>query len=222
MEDRDPQNERKSVLPDALHTEIGNGAAWSLDDHERALRSVDPLKLLDNSILDEQLAWQIQSQWTMADGKKTEETAPPPFAEETEKTIQNESSLPKVPLEEERDIPIEIQLDSDAQDFNTKTSEISYSPIENDDFRQPESSGALSPFTNWLKRLKGSEYVHPYDDDFALEQLSGPGKGQISETLADLLASQGYKERAIEMYEALMSEFPEKSSFFAAKIKALK
>src|SRR5258706_14961773 len=27
----------------------------------------------------------------------------------------------------------------------------------------------LSPFTFWLKSLKGSEYVHPYEDDYALD-----------------------------------------------------
>jgi hypothetical protein len=70
--------------------------------------------------------------------------------------------------------------------------------------------------------LRGSEYVHPYGDDFALEHLSGPGKAGISETFAELLAAQGYKEQARAMYRDLMAEYPEKSSFFAAKIEALK
>jgi len=44
----------------------------------------------------------------------------------------------------------------------------------------------------------------------------------ISETLADLLAAQGYEKRAKKMYKHLGLIFPEKSSFFAAKIKKLK
>ena len=80
----------------------------------------------------------------------------------------------------------------------------------------------LSPFTKWLKSLKGSEYVHPYEDDYALGKLSISGQEGISETFADLLANQGYKDRAIEMYKLLMAKNPEKSSFFAAKIEALK
>jgi hypothetical protein len=43
----------------------------------------------------------------------------------------------------------------------------------------------------------------------------------VSEALADLLATQGHTERAIEMYEKLRLTIPEKSVFFAQKIKAL-
>ncbi len=79
----------------------------------------------------------------------------------------------------------------------------------------------LSPFTQWLKDLGGADYVHPYDDDFALSQEKGALNEVISETYADVLAAQGYKERAIEMYLKLIEKYPEKSSFFAAKIEAL-
>jgi hypothetical protein len=40
-----------------------------------------------------------------------------------------------------------------------------------------------------------------------------------SETLADLLASQGHLEEANEMYKRLSLLYPEKSSYFASKIK---
>lgn len=85
----------------------------------------------------------------------------------------------------------------------------------------PELELELSPFTRWLKGFAGSDYVHPYEDDFALVQGSGSGGEGISETFADLLASQGYKDQAIEMYIKLMEKYPEKSGFFAAKIEAL-
>jgi hypothetical protein len=80
---------------------------------------------------------------------------------------------------------------------------------------------ALSPYTSWLKSLTGSEYVHPYEDDFAFAQATDPSKEGISETFADLLAAQGYKEQAMEMYIKLIEKYPEKSGFFAAKIEAL-
>ena len=83
------------------------------------------------------------------------------------------------------------------------------------------TESTLSPYTQWLKALRGSDYVHPYDDDFALAQGTGPGREGISETYADLLAAQGYKEQAVEMYMKLMEKYPEKSGFFAAKIEAL-
>ncbi len=44
----------------------------------------------------------------------------------------------------------------------------------------------------------------------------------ISETLADILAAQGHTKKAKKMYKQLCLIFPEKSSFFAAKIKKLK
>jgi len=85
----------------------------------------------------------------------------------------------------------------------------------------PAQEMSLSPFTNWLKGLSGSEYVHPYEDDFAFGHGREGVGGGISETFADLLAAQGYKDQAIAMYTRLMEKFPEKSLFFAAKIEAL-
>ena len=90
---------------------------------------------------------------------------------------------------------------------------------DNQEYTSSETT--LSPYTQWLKSLAGSEYVHPYEDDFALVQGGGPAGEGISETFADLLAGQGYKEQAIEMYMKLMEKYPEKSGFFAAKIEAL-
>ena len=43
----------------------------------------------------------------------------------------------------------------------------------------------------------------------------------VSETLAELLASQGYTRKAIDMYEKLRLINPEKSTLFAQKIEAL-
>ncbi|GAB4252877.1 MAG: hypothetical protein Kow0027_17860 [Saprospiraceae bacterium] len=43
-----------------------------------------------------------------------------------------------------------------------------------------------------------------------------------TETLAAVLESQGHYQKAIAMYERLMLKYPEKSTFFAAKIEELK
>ena len=43
----------------------------------------------------------------------------------------------------------------------------------------------------------------------------------VSETLADLLAWQGNKTKATEMYRKLILQFPEKSSYFATKIEKI-
>lgn len=59
--------------------------------------------------------------------------------------------------------------------------------------------------------------VDDWEDDSTTED-----EDIASETLADLLALQGQKTKAIKMYETLSLKFPEKSRLFANKITALK
>ncbi len=54
------------------------------------------------------------------------------------------------------------------------------------------------------------------------EKSVAENKDVISETLAKLYAKQGYREKAISMYERLGLVFPEKSTYFAAEIDKLK
>ena len=54
------------------------------------------------------------------------------------------------------------------------------------------------------------------------ERSLAENKDVISETLARLLAKQGYRDKAIDMYERLRLAFPEKSAYFAAEIEKLK
>jgi TolA-binding protein len=43
-----------------------------------------------------------------------------------------------------------------------------------------------------------------------------------TETLADIYATQGHKDKAIEIYEQLILKYPEKHIYFAAQIERLK
>lgn len=54
------------------------------------------------------------------------------------------------------------------------------------------------------------------------EKSISENRDVISETLARLFARQGYREKAILMYERLILTFPEKSAYFAAEIDKLK
>lgn len=54
------------------------------------------------------------------------------------------------------------------------------------------------------------------------ERSVSENKDVASETLARILAKQGYKDKAIAMYERLCLVIPEKSPYFAAEIEKLK
>jgi len=43
----------------------------------------------------------------------------------------------------------------------------------------------------------------------------------VTETLADIYESQGMHEKAIAVFKKLISEYPEKKSYFATRIKEL-
>lgn len=59
------------------------------------------------------------------------------------------------------------------------------------------------------------------DLDSSVKESVTENEEVISETLADLLALQGKKDKAIKMYKALSLKFPEKNLFFAERIEEL-
>ena len=72
--------------------------------------------------------------------------------------------------------------------------------------------------------LKSNPKIVPGDTKFevnlseSLQDVTDIG----TETLADIYATQGEKDRAIEIYEQLILKIPEKNIYFAAQIKRLK
>lgn len=54
-----------------------------------------------------------------------------------------------------------------------------------------------------------------------IDQSLAEKEEAVSETYADLLASQGYTDKAVELYEKLKLIYPKKSGYFAAKIENL-
>lgn len=88
-------------------------------------------------------------------------------------------------------------------------------------------------FVKWLHRLEEVAKNRQAQIPKGAGKKSGakPGKrkkkgkaedfGIISETLAELLAQQGRVDKAIEMYQKLVLKYPQKSAFFALKIKDL-
>ncbi len=73
-----------------------------------------------------------------------------------------------------------------------------------------------------LKKSKKKRKAGQKDVSNIAEQSITRHPDVISETLAKLLAQQGEKEQAAEIYERLMLVFPEKSAYFANRIEQLK
>jgi len=253
MKDSAKKDNSKPGLEEALHPEIGNEALWTQDPHAFSVSTVDPLKSLDQRLLDEEILSKSILQWK---SKENEELPPEVLstditAEEVPqaiKPVKPKEQVPEVSNKEETEpgiTPAPELNEMDEEESETKKGkkkkekgEIKVSKRikkvakqlkKEEDKRLSEkapvsaasSESNLSPFTQWLKGFSGSEYVHPYEADFGFNQGSEQGGEGISETFADLLAAQGYKERAIAMYTLLIEKFPEKSRFFAAKIEAL-
>jgi len=222
-------NEPTPGLPEAVDPAAANGLAWALDEHEAALRRPDPLKALDtlaNSAPEERNTPSGQDE-------KGPEKAPPSGILETPEsgTAVTAPEAAPPPGKAKKKVKAGKRVRKALKALQASESE------ENEKDRMPNektktpkpltgqvaepADAALSPFLSWLRTLPGSEYVHPYEEEGMSDLLDGSHQSVASETLADLLAVQGYTERAVAMYEALMRKFPEKSSFFAAKIKAL-
>lgn len=232
-------------IPEALHPELGNGSLLARDRHTFLLRSPDPLKSLDSLLFEEvaEPAKLVTSKPLTEDLAAEAEPAKPsrkpktPARRKTPEPGDTPTGSPE-PTE-----PLPAPVISKAKPAAEKAKAKPPKPgkrlrkaakavqqqekkekAPSPDTKPAESKSAdipLSPFTQWLKGLSGSDYVHPYDDDFAIGQSPGQAREGMSETYADLLAAQGHVDRAREMYLRLMEKYPEKSGFFAAKIKAL-
>jgi tetratricopeptide (TPR) repeat protein len=97
-------------------------------------------------------------------------------------------------------------------------------PVKKDRF--PGGRQALPP----LSRFEYEDDLEDdLEDDYPEEEAKQVARQSVqeddeivSETLAMVLEKQGHYQKAIAMYEKLVLQIPEKSSFFAAKIEKLK
>ena len=218
MNPKDPEIPITPGIREALHPGLGNGAALEPDQHAFLLRVPDPTKLLESFLEPgtEPLKSSSESTNVPTTRKDRDQDGLPEDQAEMTKTEEDSDGNASTEIDQQKAIKPGKRLKKAIKSTSGKA------PDDQDrNTMESKTESTLSPFTLWLKGLSGSEYVHPYDDDFALRQ-EPPAAGEgISETYADLLAAQGYKDQAIEMYKRLMEKYPEKSGFFAAKIEAL-
>ncbi len=142
-------------------------------------------------------------------------------------------------------------LDSDSEDQTAakpeKESEEVSQPTAPEGDRQPDSNLTEGLPSNGVKRFTPirSTPIQPEEDSSFMEydptemeddlnfqegkivrrlakQSLSENPVVASETLAELLVSQGNLEKAIQMYQQLSLKMPKKKKYFAAKIKELK
>ncbi|MDY6347569.1 MAG: hypothetical protein SPL42_03930 [Bacteroidales bacterium] len=94
-------------------------------------------------------------------------------------------------------------------------------PVEGSDDRQVLIDQLIAKFSKDAPKIIYSPDTHDADADYG-EDSSKEDFSIASVSLAETYVSQGYPERAVQMYEILKLHFPEKNSIFAARIEELK
>jgi hypothetical protein len=149
---------------------------------------------------------------------------------ETEDIVSDQSLTEKKEVEEK---PIEY-IDTQEVGLNQKLEEniskIKKKKKKGNKFKLEEFAG-ISDFSKWLLAFKRDDVETKIRKEKkaakkrllkekALKSVT-KSKSIISEPLAEILASQGHLDDAKKMYEQLLLKYPEKSSYFAAKINNL-
>ncbi|WP_236974329.1 hypothetical protein [Membranihabitans maritimus] len=91
-------------------------------------------------------------------------------------------------------------------------------------YQLPENPRSAREFKRKKKKIKKEKLwkKKPSQTEKLAEESVQENEEVVSETLADLYVQQGLTEKAKDMYTKLSLKFPEKSIYFAAKIKELK
>ncbi len=157
--------------------------------------------------------------------RELEALAPQPRIETSELTTEQESPAPDKKPEPVAETPASTPPEKP----ETPENQLTFKPV----FSQPFALwiGRFNPPVLTKEENRPEEIPTEPAEEKPSQALSAQelaersvaeNKDVISETLARLLAKQGYRDKATEMYERLRLAFPDKSAYFAAEIEKLK
>ncbi len=93
---------------------------------------------------------------------------------------------------------------------------------------KPPTMEQVKSFTGWLRMMKRTPAVPPEEDEndersrSEIESSQQNSEPVVTESMAKIWITHGEKDKAIDIYNKLILLNPEKKSYFAAKISALK
>lgn len=101
--------------------------------------------------------------------------------------------------------------------------------LQEDKLGSDELSRQVKTFTQWLRSMKKlyneTQTELPADVEQQIHHIADTSNQQsevVTETMAEVLVLQGKKGKALEIYSKLILLHPEKSAYFADRIKQLK
>lgn len=139
--------------------------------------------------------------------------------------IQQQMEAFKAPVEEDAKLPIETEPYHTVDYFASQGIKLSAAQLEQD-----QLGSKVRKFTDWLKQMKRVQPI-PQDlgTDPELETVvqdiaatSNEAREIVTEAMAEVLIKQGKHQKAIKLYEKLSFLYPDRTAYFAAKIKELK
>lgn len=145
-----------------------------------------------------------------------------------EQTIPKETEKPlnfELPIadyfsikKEPDEVKTEVELKSFEEwlNINSKTNK----EFQNTPIQETDKSTIIDKFITSGPRIK-PQPARIYKPDEAAQRSVAFDSAIVTETLAEIYVKQGSIAKATEIYEALIRKFPEKSSYFAVRIKEI-